>query len=200
MNVLYFIIKVNILVLIEWSNRSPSIMLTIEPRIINIFWTYSPLQSIKKHMSILCLFLNPRLTTYHSTIGVQIIVPLKLARHVYVNRGIGIGGSTGYQLSVMTLPIRRDSQSASHGRESFQISSLVRFFASRRHAAGDHQIALCLCWILPRFANLSIDLQLAVPVPALICIRITLLHIDLICTLARCAGEFFLNWIDCADS
>ena len=63
MNIL-FIIKVNILMLIKWSYRSPNIMLTIEPRIVSIFWACGPI-SFRHMMSFWCPLLNPHLTTYY---------------------------------------------------------------------------------------------------------------------------------------
>ena len=59
MNIL-FIIKVNILVLIEWSYRSPKIMLTTEPRMVSIYWAHRPI--CFEHMSFWCSFLDPHPT------------------------------------------------------------------------------------------------------------------------------------------
>ena len=69
MNIL-FMIKVEILVLIKRSNTSSQIMLIFESTMVIIFWAYSPI--VFEHVSYWHLLLEPHLTTYHSTIGVQI--------------------------------------------------------------------------------------------------------------------------------
>ena len=54
-------------------------MLTIEPRMFNMFCTHSPIY-VKHIMPFWCQFFDPHLTTYHSNTVVQIIVMLKLGR------------------------------------------------------------------------------------------------------------------------
>ena len=56
MNIL-LIIKVKILVLIEGSYKSSPIMLTLEIRMVIVFWIWCPISF--KHMSLLYLFLKP---------------------------------------------------------------------------------------------------------------------------------------------
>ena len=62
MNIL-ITIKVNILVLIQWSDRSPPLW-TIEPKTVSKLRTRSPISF--EHTSFRRLFLNPHLITYHS--------------------------------------------------------------------------------------------------------------------------------------
>ena len=49
----------------------PIIMLTMEPRMVNTFGACRPI-SLKHMMHFWCPFLDPHLTTYHSSIGVQV--------------------------------------------------------------------------------------------------------------------------------
>ena len=65
------IIKVKIL-----GHISPPIMLTIEFTMVSIFLAPSLISF--QHMSFWCPFLDPRLTTYYSNIGVQISVVFEL--------------------------------------------------------------------------------------------------------------------------
>ena len=67
MNIL-FIFEVKIPMLIKWSYMSPSIMLTIKPRMIINPWARSFVSF--EHMFLGCLFVQPHLNTYHSNIGV----------------------------------------------------------------------------------------------------------------------------------
>ena len=69
MNIL-FIVKVNILVLIKWSYRSPQLCWLTESRMVIIFWARRPISFT--HMSFWYLFLGPHQITYHSNIGVLI--------------------------------------------------------------------------------------------------------------------------------
>ena len=70
MNIL-FILKVKILVLMKWSYRFPPVMLTMEPRLIIIFWAHNPTSS--KYISpFWYLFLESHQITYHSNVGVLI--------------------------------------------------------------------------------------------------------------------------------
>ena len=55
-------------------------MLTIEPRMVSMFWACSPISFI--NMSFWCSFLDPHLTTYLTNRGVQIITNVEI-RHVY---------------------------------------------------------------------------------------------------------------------
>ena len=56
-----FIVKVNILELIKWSYRSLAIMLTIEPKMVKIFWARSPI-SFKHVFLVLILTSTPNRT------------------------------------------------------------------------------------------------------------------------------------------
>ena len=64
-------------------------MLTIQPRMVSIFSARSPISS-KHMMSFWCLFLDPHLTTYSSTIfiGVQIIVEFDLGMCILCKLGL----------------------------------------------------------------------------------------------------------------
>ena len=66
-----FIIKVKVLLPINWLYRFPPVMLTIAPRRVSRFWARS-------QISFWHLFLDLHLTTHHSNIGVQIIAMLDL--------------------------------------------------------------------------------------------------------------------------
>ena len=81
--IILFIIKVNIIVLIERSHRSPSIMLTIEPRAVIVFWARSPVSL--KHKPFWYPFSEPHQTIYHSNIGVRlrIVTGLETSTLVY---------------------------------------------------------------------------------------------------------------------
>ena len=63
MNIL-IIVKVKIFIDIKWSySPPPPIMLTNEPRMVNIFWARNPI--FLQHMSLWCPFLHPHLSTRH---------------------------------------------------------------------------------------------------------------------------------------
>ena len=65
-----FIVKVKIFVDIKWPYRSSPIMLTVEPKMVNIsFWARTPM-SIKHMMFFWCLFVHPHLTPHHSNVAV----------------------------------------------------------------------------------------------------------------------------------
>ena len=72
-----FIIKVvKILMLIKCLCSSPQIVLTIELEWLACFGHV--VLSLLEHMSFWCPFFDSHLSTYHSNIGVQIIVVLEL--------------------------------------------------------------------------------------------------------------------------
>jgi hypothetical protein len=59
MNDLLFVVEM--FMLLKWSYRSLPIMLTIEPRMVSMFYAHSPIPF--KHMFVWCMFLVPHLTT-----------------------------------------------------------------------------------------------------------------------------------------
>ena len=58
------------------DNVGLTIMLTIELKMVSVFWARRPISF--KHMLFWCLFLDPHQSTFHSNIGVHLIVVLKL--------------------------------------------------------------------------------------------------------------------------
>ena len=81
MNIL-FIIKVKILVLVKWSYRSLSITLTIEPRMVSVFWCRSPISF--KHMFVWNPVLEVHLTIHPLKYGC-LIKRSNQIRHAYYN-------------------------------------------------------------------------------------------------------------------
>ena len=61
-------VKVKILLVNEWSCRSPQVMLTITSRMVNNFWARSPISF--HHVSFWYLFLDSHPTIHHPNIGV----------------------------------------------------------------------------------------------------------------------------------
>ena len=77
---IFFKIKGKVLVLIEWSYRSPSLMLTFELRVVSmIIWARCPI-FVKHVMFLWCLFLDSHLRTYHSNICVLQIIAMLNSR------------------------------------------------------------------------------------------------------------------------
>ena len=106
MNVL-FITKVKILVLIEWSYMPPPpIVLTIEPRMLSIFWARSPISF--KHMSFWCPFFLDILlrSTYHSNTGIHIIAMLRLGTSTITWKGAPM---CGLKNTVISVPVPADN-------------------------------------------------------------------------------------------
>ena len=65
-------------------------MLTFESRMGSIFWACNPISF--KRISFLCQFLHPHLTTFHSNIGVQIIVVFNLGTSTLCANAWGLLG------------------------------------------------------------------------------------------------------------
>ena len=68
---IFFIIRVEILVLIKWSSYPPHTLTIASRMVVIVFWNHNPISL--KHMCLWYVFLKARLTTYYSNKGVQLI-------------------------------------------------------------------------------------------------------------------------------
>ena len=117
-----FNIKVKIHMLIKWSYRSPSIMLTIEPRMNSIVWAHSPI--FFQHMSFWCPFLDSHQTIYQSIIGVHLRSDTELGTSTLnkIDNGIWqVCNDFGCDAEWQQLPMDA-TQQMSHYRQAYSQS------------------------------------------------------------------------------
>jgi hypothetical protein len=79
---IFFMIKVRIEVLINWSSGSSSVTLTIEPSMVVIFRACNAIDV--RNMYLWCTFLEPHRATYHLNIYRCLIKRSDRVRQVYL--------------------------------------------------------------------------------------------------------------------
>jgi hypothetical protein len=124
-----FIIKVNILVVIRWLYAPPSIMLTIELRMIITFFVCRLLSL--NLVSFGYPFLEPHLTTHHLSIHVQVRNLTEIG-NIYIALGFG----SKEQSRVICWPRKKEKKRKENNNTRIQIPAWIR----ARWPCTDHGI------------------------------------------------------------